>query len=73
MFAVFLLVLWYTQPWRPALTLWEAVLVMVLPSLLLGDACTHAAARLELLLALAHRAAAVLVHCLEAIDLDPTR
>jgi hypothetical protein len=41
-FALLLVVLWYTQPWRPSLTWWEAALVMVLPSLLL---VTHSLAR----------------------------
>jgi hypothetical protein len=38
-FSAFLLLLWYTQPWRPSLTLVEALLVMLLPSLQLA---THA-------------------------------
>lgn len=35
-FAAFLLVLWYTQPWRPGLNLIEALLVLLLPALLLA-------------------------------------
>jgi hypothetical protein len=42
LFAAFLLVLWYTQPWRPGLNLIEALLVLLLPSLLLA---THALTR----------------------------
>jgi hypothetical protein len=35
-FSAFLLLLWYTQPWRPSLTLVEALLVVLLPSLQLA-------------------------------------
>jgi hypothetical protein len=34
-FAVFLLLLWYTQPWRPVMTLAQALCAMFVPSLLL--------------------------------------
>jgi hypothetical protein len=42
LFAGFLALLWYTQPWRPGLTLVDAMLVLLLPSLLLA---THALTR----------------------------
>jgi hypothetical protein len=42
LFGAFLLVLWSTQPWRPGLNLMEAMLVLLLPSLLL---VTHALTR----------------------------
>jgi hypothetical protein len=36
LFAGFLLLLWFTQPWRPALTLPHALTVIVMPGLLLA-------------------------------------
>jgi hypothetical protein len=36
LFASFMLLLWFTQPWRPTLTLVEVALVVVLPSLQLA-------------------------------------